>query len=234
MSHLAAKDLDKRWERMIRELDAHEGVSIRKSELSRPAKPKEQREIADALGIPLTPDLSAYLSFSNGLSLEWRVEGAWAFGGSIHIPDLRTIANPAKRPGPSDALEVPLQAYGLDMDRAEGKIFPFDFFQGDEDNIELACFLPRGESLDVFVSEDNIACITDTLLLSFGEYLDLILRAYGSPMARAALQQGRMNRKSTRAAKACPGILEKSYSLSALIDLCRAGPNVQEVRDFFR
>ncbi len=231
---LTTDSIRKAYEDMLAELQAHDEVTITKHALGAPITSEaEQREIAEALRLPLTPTLQAYLAFANGLSLEWQYEEG-CNGGSIGLIDLRTAANPETWLAPMDALEFPIESYGIEAEEALGAVYPIEFFQYDEDNVELAGVITGRDTIDVFVSEDEVACLEDTALLSFGDYLDLLFRSYGAPMARAALQMGYSNTESKRARDLYPGLFEKTYSLSELIELSRSEPNNEEIAAFFR
>jgi len=216
---------------MLSELDAHSRVTVREASLGDALPEEEHAGLAKALGIPLTAGLSAYLGFANGVRLDWQIDGA--FGGSIRIGDLSLLRDPSSHYlGEEDGIFIPTEAYGKNVADAW---LPFDFYEWDEGTFELAGLLPDGERLDVFVSDDEIACTTNALLLGFGEYIDLILRAYGSSFARAALimRNGVDNHEGARAEVERPGILRKDYELSTLVALIGTSPDVDEVRAFF-
>lgn len=231
----SASQLRTRWDALIAELKAHPSVKITKAELTPPMNESQVAKVVKRLGLPLTAELRAFLALCDGMNLSWTTEALGGYaGGMIAIPSLGTLDDPDEWPCGPDALEAPLAAYGVDFEEAQGHVVPFDFFQRTKDEIEIAVMLPRGETLDVFASDDQTACLEDSALLSLGEYLDLVLRSFGSPMARAALQLGSSNTEAKRAAEVIPGILTRAYSLDALIELTRSEPNVGQVAEFFR
>lgn len=220
---------------MVAELRAQPGVEVTEARLGQPLPEQVVASYARARGLPVTEELLTFYSFANWLRLEWRVEGAWKYGGKIGIPSLELAAEPwswRAFGAPRDALSAPLDGYGLSFTSAADGITPFDFFARSEDNIELAGMFSRGEAVDVFVSSDDLACKTDAHLVTVGEYVDLLLRSYGSPLARSALVGGAA--EQPRAAEAIPGILTKAYALEALVDLTRSEPDVGQVNEFFR
>ncbi len=235
MSSLTPTELRSRWDAMITDLKAHPSVKIVKAELNPPMREDQALEVAKRLGLAPTADLRAFLALCDGMSLSWTIEGvAGYYGGMIAIPSFGTLDDPDEWPCGPDALENPLSAYGVDFEEAQGNVVPFDFFQRTKDEIEIAAMLPRGDALDVFVSEDQTACLEDSALVSFGEYIALLLRSFGSPIARKALQLGSSNTDAERASQVIPGILTRTYSLDALIELVRSEPHNGQVRDFFR
>lgn len=231
---LIANDLHQRWQTMVRRLKAEPGVTVTVAEKSLGSNEGYVKEKAKKLGIPPHSDLVTFVSWAGGVRLQWTIEGTAAFGGSIEIPNLAQLVKSPMWQGPMDALEeLVVEAYGVSFDPAEGHVVPFDFFQHDPENIEIAAFLPRGDELDVIVSEDHIACIDSTALLSFAEYIDLVFRTYGSPLVRDALQMG-CNEDSVRARDAFEGILTKEIPLSELVEFTRSEPGTVQTQEFFR
>jgi hypothetical protein len=224
-----------RWNTMVAELRAHPEVEVVEATLGRPVPDSVIAGWARDRGLPPTDELLGFYRFANWATLEWRVAGDWKYGGKIRIPSLEIAAQPAfwrGFGGPKTALDHGLDAYGLSLERAFDRVTPFDFFARSEDNIELAGMFARGDDIDVFVTEDDLACMTDTHLVSLGEYVDLLFRSYGATTARAALNGGAAGQ--ARASEAIPGILSKRYSLDDLVELVRGEPNVEEIRQFFR
>jgi len=233
MTEVTTYQLRALWNEMLAELRGRDDVTIVKAELGDPVPEEVHGPLAEELGVPLTSGLAAYLGFANGIMLDWRIgEDEPDYGGSIHIGDLRVLRDPDTHLlGEQDGILIPAELYGLSV---EDSWLPFDFFKRDDENFELAGLLPNGERLDVFVTNDEIAAMDATLLLGFGEYIELVLRAFGSPLARAALEQMAPNDRRLRIEDLHPGILSRSYSLDALIELTRSSPDVEQTRSFFR
>ena len=182
--------------------------------------------VAAQMGVRLTPGLSALLGFANGIRLDWRIDNVEDYGGYIAIGDLRSIQDPETHElTEEDGFELPggpeiPEIQGVAVDRW----LPLEFFKRHEDNFEAAGLLPHGERLDVFVSDDDIACF-DSRLIDLGHYIDLLVRAYGSPLARMALLPCLTYRKpDVDAGKAYPALLTQRYNLDNVIQLTTNGP----------
>lgn len=141
--------------------------------------------------------------------------------------ELRSIRDPDTHEltGEIDGFEVPggseiPEIHGVAVDTW----LPLEFFKLDEDTFEAAGLLPNGEQLDVFVSDDQLASFEDSILLDLGEYISLIVRAYGSPKARFALLVD----------EALPEFRTKSYSLDDIIANMTSGErSVEEAAHLF-
>lgn len=233
MTTLDKQAFEQRWSQMLRDLEAEPRVTVNVAEKAAPADEAEVLRILEELEIPADPELVAFSTWANGIQLNWTIEGGERHGGSISITSVDQL-NDEESPAMEMLEDFPLESYGVEFDPAAGHVFPFDFFQRDQDNLEAACLLPRDGSVDVFASEDEMACFTDTLLVSFAEYLDLLFRSYGAPGARAALQQGYSNDEASYARDKIPGILTKRVSLSDLVDYTLSDPDVGQTNEFFR
>ncbi|MBN2723022.1 MAG: hypothetical protein JXR95_03010 [Deltaproteobacteria bacterium] len=228
-------ELHTRWDAMVSELKANPSVTIESAKLNPPMSEEDMNETATKLGLVLTDDLRAFLSFCDGLNLSWTSENLEGYyGGMINIPSFKTLHDPEDWLCGPDVLEYPICAYGVDFEEPEGEVIPFDFFQRNEDEMEVAFLLPREDGLDVFVSEDQTACLEYTALLTFGEYLDLVFRSFGCPLARNALQLGYSNEDSLRASDEFSGILKNKYSIDGIIELIASEPHNGQIHEFFR
>ena len=214
---------------MIAELQAHPAVQIDELVREPPATQAALDEIAEFLD-PLPEGLPEYLAFANGLRLTWTVEGNENRRiGTLAIPPLQRVRKPENWWCAMDALEdIPAAYGGVDMSRA----FPFDFVFWTRNDVDIAGLLPIDGRYDVFVSDDNVACVDASYLLSFSEYLQLVCRSYASFAARFALT-GRTNPAAVRAADAVPAILQRSWALDDIIAFHSTRFTVEDVQRFF-
>ena len=96
---------------------------------------------------------------------------------------------------------------------------PFDFIEHNDEQVELAVLLPT-PTLNVAVSVDHGVDLDDTGILSFAEYMDYVLRTYGSPAARPALNSTTTRRLPVR--EVYPALFTKRFSLDSIIAITEA------------
>ncbi len=220
---------------MVAELAGFPGVTVTEAATGRPLPEEVIVADAKARGLLITDDLLALYRFANWARLEWNAGEDWKYGGKIGIPSLEMAATPTfwrSFGAPKDALKRSFHAYGVETDLAFDKVTPIDFFARGEDNIELAGMFVNQGRLDVFASSGDLSCMTDSHLVTLGEYVDLIIRAYGAPSARAALNGGAS--EQPRANEAISGILTKRYELREIVELATSEPDVGVINSFFR
>ncbi|HEY3359475.1 MAG TPA: hypothetical protein VGQ83_39860 [Polyangia bacterium] len=212
--------LESRWNRLIKELSEQPEITV-ESEKQSGAPESEVRAFLEENGIPQDPDLVTFYTWANGLKLSWLIDsdGAKRVGGNIEMSPIADLNNPEAWYCP-DFFEEEFEGYGEQFDQAIGHVFPFDFWRFNcDESIEVAALFKKGDTVNVFVSEDYMACMTDTALVSFGEYIELIFRTYGSPAARKVLQLGCSNDEAVRASERFPELLTKEVRLPELMQL---------------
>lgn len=222
-----------RVEKLVAELRAHPMIEVVEASYTSRV-PDEILETYMPKGCSLDP-MRQFYEFAGNLKLRWKVRGlSWDQGGTINFLYPTEWEKPKSWPAASDTLESPFRGYGLDAPEAQQVMFPLEFINSD-DAVEMAAVLKLGgETAGVVVSEDNIACITDALLLSFEEYVDFRLRTFGARIATGALQLGHSNDEAKWARDERPGLLSKDIALDDLLAFMTGEhPNVGQVREFF-
>lgn len=217
------------WDAMVAALRAHPRVTVTHTLRRPPATDDARRAVRAILGDPLPDDIADYLDAANGLELSWEAGGEIV--GAVHIPPLETVADPRTWLCPIDIFEDRGDAYGVPL---EPNVLPFDFVMWSDMDIDIAGLIRREGRWDVFVSEDNVADPGSSYLATFGDYLDLLMRAYGSSYVRTALCQGHSNDRGLRARDVVPGLFDRTWRLDALIELHVQGPTIEAARRFFQ
>lgn len=188
-------EYERRWRGLVRDLRAHPDVHVLAAEAATPTDPQIAR-LEGLLGRPVPDDVRTFFEWTTHLTLSWvvrdpsgmREPSELGYGGSVRVPSITEMRKgPAHWSCAMDLLDGPYEGHGLRLSNGrEGGMLPFDFFESDEMTVNVAVFLPTTD-LNVVVSEDHGADLDNTGILSFAEYMDVVLRTYGSPVARAAM-----------------------------------------------
>ncbi len=233
----SVEEYERTWQQLVRDLSAHPHVEVLAAEAATPTDPQISR-LAELLGRPVPSDVRIFFEWTTHLTLSWtmrdpsglREPGELGYGGSIRIPSIHEmVKGPSRWPCAMDVLDGPYEGHGLRLANGrEGGMLPFDFFASDEMTVNIAVFLPTPD-LNVVVSEDYGADLENTGILSFAEYLDVVLRTYGSPVARGAMNS--FAHRHLRARDVYPGLFggpgageePRRFTLDELIALNQEG-----------